>query len=87
MTLILKQGILTADENAAGTWRFLGSDWTLITWDIYIPATYYTYVYKGGIGVPCNPVQITSMVPWFDARHYNDPANAWFADPTLYINP
>jgi hypothetical protein len=79
-------------ENVAGNWRVVwGSDWTQVTWDLHIPTTYYTYVTTTVNGVPgiytCNPVQINSMVAWFDVRGATDTANAWFADPQLYINP
>ena len=60
-------------ENMAGVARLpWGNGWTLLTWDIYVPTTYYTYVTNGAAGNygvhSVNPVQISSMVPWFDAR-------------------
>jgi hypothetical protein len=74
-------------ENVAGTCRVSwGSDWTLVTWDIYVPTTYYSYVTTNGVH-SCTPVQISSVVAWFDVREVTDNAYAWFADPTFYINP
>ncbi len=74
-------------ENVAGTCRVpWGNDWTLVTWDVYVPTNYYTYVTTNGVHT-CSPVQISSVVAWFDARDVTDNAYAWFADPSLYINP
>jgi hypothetical protein len=79
-------------ENMAGVARLpWGNDWTLLTWDIYVPTTYYTYVTNGAAGNygvhSCNPVQISSMVPWLDTRSITDNAYSWFSDTTFYINP
>lgn len=79
-------------ENVAGVSRLpWGNGWTLLVWDIYVPTTYYTYVTNGAAGNygvhSCNPVQISSMVPWFDARSLNDNAYAWLSDTTFYVNP
>ena len=79
-------------ENVAGVCRVnWGNDWTHITWDVYVPNTYFTYVTNGANGNyqvhSCNPVQINSMIPWFDARSILDNGYSWFADTTLYINP
>jgi len=72
------------------------TDWTLMIWDFTVPTDYYTYVDTTVNGVKqigvqqiysVNPVQINSMVTWFDARQCTDPANAWFANPQLYIIP
>jgi hypothetical protein len=67
-----------------------GTDWTLIVWDFTVPTTYYTYVTTGASfpnAMPCNPVQINTMVPWFEGRNLYDNAYAYFSDPQLYINP
>ena len=79
-------------ENVAGVARLpWGNDWTLLVWDIYVPTTYYTYVTNGAAGNygvhSCNPVQISSMVPWFDARSLTDNGYAWLSDTSFYINP
>ncbi len=63
-----------------------GSDWTLITWDFYVPTTYYSYVTRSSV-LPCNPVQIHSMVMWLAGREPTANANIWFADTALYLNP
>jgi len=75
-------------QNFAGTWRVTwGHDWTLITWDVYVPTTYYTQ-YSSNSGIhSCAPVQITSLVPWFDTRAVTDNAYSWFSDTSLYVNP
>ncbi len=69
-----------------------GHDWTLVTWDINVPTQFFNYVTISSNSLPyapytCNSVQIDSMVPWFEVRGVTDNAYAWFADPTLYINP
>ena len=79
-------------ENVAGVSRLpWGNDWTLLVWDIYVPTTYYTFVTNGAAGNygvhSCNPVQISSMVPWFDARSLTDNGYAWLSDTTFYVNP
>jgi hypothetical protein len=66
------------------------TDWTLIVWDFTVPSTYYTYVTTGASypnAMPCNPVQIDTMVPWFEGRTLFDNAYAYFSEPQLYINP
>ena len=63
-----------------------GKDWTLITWDFYVPTTYYNYVTRSSI-LSCNPVQIDCMVMWFGGRNTQANAFCWFADTALYINP
>jgi len=79
-------------ENMAGVSRVQwGNDWTQITWDVYVPTTYYTYVTNGANGNygvhSCNPVQINSMIPWFDTRSTLDNGYSWFAETELYLNP
>jgi hypothetical protein len=67
-----------------------GTDWTLIQWDFTVPTTYYSYVTTGASypnAMSCNPVQIDTMVPWFEGRNLYDTANAYFSEPQLYINP
>jgi hypothetical protein len=67
-----------------------GTDWTLIVWNFTVPTTYYTYVTTGASypnAMPCNPVQIDTMVPWFEGRNLYDNAYAYFSEPQLYINP
>ena len=61
-----------------------GTDWTLVTWNFYVPTTYYTYVTTGAIH-SCNPVQINSLVPWLGGRDVTANTYCWFADPTLQI--
>lgn len=63
-----------------------GSDWTLITWDFYVPTTYYNYVTRSSVQ-SCNPVQIDSMVLWLGTRNTQANAYTWFADTALYVNP
>jgi hypothetical protein len=76
------------NENAATEGRVpWGNDWTQITWDLYVPTTYFTYVTKSTGVTFCNPVQISSMVTWLDARGVTDNAYAWFSDTQFYINP
>ena len=77
-------------ENVAGVCRVpWGNGWTLVTWDVYVPTTYFTYVTTGTAGNPCscNSVQISSMVGWFSVGGVTDNAYAWFADSSLYVNP
>ncbi len=66
-------------------------DWTLLTWDFYIPSAYFSSVYtQQGVQIQstlCKPVQIDSMVVWLDARELTDGPYAWFADPVLMVNP
>ena len=67
-----------------------GTDWTLIVWDFTVPTTYYTYVTTGASypnAVSTSPVQIDTMVPWFEGRNLSDNAYAYFSEPQLYINP
>jgi hypothetical protein len=85
-------GLPNDAQNVAAYNRVLpGHDWTLVTWDIYVPTTFYSYVTYGpvtGYGVySCNAVQIDSMVPWIDAREQTYNYNAWFSDMTFYVNP
>ncbi len=82
----------TNAENVYGGGRSVwGRDWTLVTWDVYVPTTVYTYVLNGATNQwsvkSCSPTQISSVIPWFDVRGVTDNAYAWFADPTFYINP
>jgi hypothetical protein len=47
------------------------SDWTLIQWDFIVSSTYYTYVTTDAsfhYAMSCNPVQIDTMVAWFEGR-------------------
>ncbi len=63
-----------------------GSDWKQVIWNLYVPPTYYSYVTTSQASVQlCNPVQICSMVPWFEVRDVTANAYSWFADPALYI--
>ena len=67
-----------------------GQDWTLIQWDFIVPSTFYTWVTDNANypnAIPCNPVQINMMVPWFTGRNLTDNAYMWFSEPSLYINP
>ena len=67
-----------------------GTDWTLIVWDFIVPTTYYMYVTTGASfpnAMPCNPVQIDTMVPWFEGRNLYDNSYSYFSEPQLYINP
>jgi hypothetical protein len=67
-----------------------GTDWTLIQWDFIVPSTYYTYVTTGASfpnAMACNPVQIDTMVAWFEGRNLYDNSYAYFSEPKLYINP
>ena len=67
-----------------------GTDWTLLVWDFIVPSTYYTYVTTGASfpnAMPSNPVQIDTMVPWFEGRNLYDNAYAYFSEPQLFINP
>jgi len=79
----------TYDEHVATMVRFGTSNWTLRTWDIIVPATYYTQ--DLGTGNTINPVQICSFVLWLQLCQWpgSTPATtqAWFADAELYINP
>jgi hypothetical protein len=61
--------------------------WAQKVWDIIIPSTYYTRVYRGGSVLDCNPVQIDSMVLWLQVLTPTDTGVAWFADAELYSNP
>jgi hypothetical protein len=63
-----------------------GSDWTLITWDFYVPTNYYNYVTRSSI-LSINPQQIDSMVMWFGGRNIQANAYCWLADPALFVNP
>jgi len=67
-----------------------GTGWTLIQWDFTVPTTYYSYVTTGASypnAMHCNPVQIDTMVPWFEGRNLYDNAYAYFSEPQLFINP
>ena len=67
-----------------------GTDWTLVVWDFIVPSTFYSYVTTGAsfpYAMPCSPVQIDTMVPWFEGRNLYDNAYAYFSEPSLYINP
>jgi hypothetical protein len=62
--------------------------WTQKVWDIIIPSTKYTQVHFGDTNRhDCDPVQIDSMVLWFDVREPDDSGFVWFADAEFYINP
>ena len=63
-----------------------GQDWTLISWDFYVPKDYVSYVLIDGVR-QCNPVQINSMVLWFEGRNIYDAGNIWFSEPQLHVNP
>jgi hypothetical protein len=67
-----------------------GTDWTLIQWDFIVPSTYYNYVTTDASfpnAMPSLPVQIDTMVPWFEGRNLYDTAYAYFSEPELFINP
>lgn len=75
------------DDQISGEQRVAwGSDWTYVEWDVIVPATLCGYVYTDSLK-PCTPIQISSVVMWFDARAVDDDASAWFADPVCYVNP
>ena len=81
-----------ADNTYPGTGSVAwGTDWTLKTWDIYVPTTVYHYyrIWDGHeiVVAPCDPVQISGIVPIFDAQNETNSAFVWFADPQLYIIP
>jgi hypothetical protein len=61
-----------------------GDDWTLLEWDVVVPLKTYTQNYEA---VTISPQQISGVILWLDCRNVADAANAWFADPALYINP
>ena len=63
-----------------------GQHWMLISWDFYVPKDYFSYVLIDGVR-QCNPVQINSMVPWFEGRNIYDAGNIWFSEPQLHLNP
>ena len=78
-----------ADPNHGGHLVRLpwGNNWTLLVYDLYIPSQPISHVFFGGPIQSCNPCYIDSLCPWFDAHHYNDPANVYWGDPVFYINP
>lgn len=78
------------DTNHVATMvRFGTSNWTLRTWDIIVPATYYNK--DLGTGNTINPVQISSFVLWLQLCQWPGSTaattQAWFVDAELYINP
>ena len=73
----------TEDMNSFVNWGT--NTWTLKTWDITIPSTYYTTDLSNGR--TCNPVQIDSFVLWLQVLQPTDAGLAWFAASQLYINP
>ena len=66
-----------------------GSDWTLLTLDVIIPATFFAGE-TGGALFP-EPVQIDGIIPWVGGSHNpanrNENAPIWFADCELYVDP
>lgn len=60
------------------------SSWTLLEWDITVPTKTYSQNFQA---YAITPQQISGMIAFLDAREIGDEANAWFADPELYINP
>jgi hypothetical protein len=62
-------------------------DWTQIVWDFIVPTSYYSWVWTPD-ALACDPVQIDSLVPWFEVRNIvADDGFAWFSDPQLFVNP
>jgi hypothetical protein len=61
-----------------------GDAWHLLEWDVVVPLKTYTQNYEA---VAITPQQICGVILWLDCRNVADAANAWFADPVLYINP
>ncbi len=63
-----------------------GSDWTLLTLDTTIPATYYTHDYNGK---PISPTQIQIIGLWITGSWHDQDMypSVWFADAEFYINP
>ena len=82
-------------------WLHLGSDdrawyvpfgtsgWVYRKMDFTVPSDFYTYDLLHKVNIP--PAQIENMVLWFQvwSTEYGGtiPANAWFAEAELYINP
>lgn len=63
------------------------NDWTLIYWNITVPDNYYDRYNPGNENIAVTPVQINSLVMWFDARELTDGPYVYFSDPFLYVNP
>jgi hypothetical protein len=75
------------EEHLASVVRWGTKTWTQKVWDIIVPSTFYTRVWREGGVFNCDPVQTDSFVLWLDAREVSDPGLVWFADAELYINP
>lgn len=82
----MEDGIPKQNEGSTPVYVEYGSDWALLTLDVTIPSTYYSF---NDFEEAIPTQQIAGVIPWLGGvwngrESYPD---IWFADAEMYVNP